>query len=187
MCFLYLFTTFVCHMNTFIPHPELWLKWYPCCSSTRMILVLNNPRRLIYHKTKKPNQILLAALVLLSTLIFLQTCNIVFIVNWTIHLKRSFICFQKLRWIYLLTNQLPTSQNWIFKFSIQVIFISFHFILFYSFMFCYYKIVFHIFFVCYTSCYLFTIFKNRTTNQKSFRSECFSLLISVQLLYMYCR
>ena len=41
------------------PYPRrLWVKLYHYSSSTRMYLVLNNPRCLIYHLTKKLRQTL---------------------------------------------------------------------------------------------------------------------------------
>ena len=36
--------------------PQLWLKIYHYCSSTKMDLALHNPWRLICHWKKKPNQ-----------------------------------------------------------------------------------------------------------------------------------
>ena len=40
-------------MNPFIP--QLWVKYYHYCSSTRMLLALDHSQKLICHQTKKPH------------------------------------------------------------------------------------------------------------------------------------
>ena len=90
------------------PH-QLLDKLYHYCSSIRMVLVLNNPWRLIYHSTKKSNHSS-RTMIISNEFIWNRiqiTKGTLKFIDWKVHMLTLYLL-----WMTFLTNWIQALQHW---------------------------------------------------------------------------